>query len=79
MKEVSHGSETQNSAKIGLRYDHYEFIHISSNFRRVVQSAVTNEFNTVRNMALHYFRLRFSGRFAYEHFSRKEILAAGLA
>ena len=34
----------QNSAKIGLRYDHREFIHISINFRRVVQSAVTNEF-----------------------------------
>ena len=44
MKEVSHGfrKKTQNSAKIGLRYDHREFIHISSHFRRVVQSAVTN-------------------------------------
>ena len=55
MKKVSHGfrKKTQNSAKIGLRYDHREFIHISSNFRRLVQFAVANEFNTVRNMALH--------------------------
>ena len=27
--------------------------NISSNLRRVVRSAVTNEFNTVRNMAPH--------------------------
>ena len=41
-------AKNAKSAKIGLRYDHREFIHVSSNFHRVVQSAVTNEFNTVR-------------------------------
>ena len=27
-----------------------------------------NEFNTVHNMALHYFRLHYAGRFANEGF-----------
>ena len=48
--------------------------NISSNLRRVVRSAVTNEFNTACNMALYYFRLRFSGGFANERFWREEIL-----
>ena len=50
MKEVSHGfcKKIQNFAKIG-----YVMItvNISSNLRCVVRSAVTNEFNTVWNMA----------------------------
>ena len=45
--------------------------NISSN---IVWSAVAHEFNTVRNMALHYFRLRYVVRFANERFLRKEIL-----
>ena len=45
--------------------------NISSN---IVWSAVVHEFNTVRNMALHYFRLRYVVRFANERFLRKEIL-----
>ena len=48
--------------------------NISSNIRRVVWSAVAHEFNTVRNMALHYFRLRYVVRFANERFLSKEIL-----
>ena len=48
--------------------------NISSNIRRVVWSAVAHEFNTVRNMTLHYFRLRYVVRFANERFLRKEIL-----
>ena len=47
---------------------------ISSNFRCVVWSTVAHEFNAVRNMAPHYFRLRYAGRFANMYFSRKEIL-----
>ena len=42
--------------------------NISSNFRCVVWSTVAHEFNAVRNMALHYFRLRYAERFANMYF-----------
>ena len=40
--------------------------NITSNLRRVFRSAVAHEFNTVRNMALHYFRLRFARQMNYQ-------------
>ena len=46
-------AKIQNSAKIGLHYDHCEVIEISSNLRQVVWSAAANEFNNVPNIALH--------------------------
>ena len=42
--------------------------NISTNLRQVVRSTVAREFNAVRNMSLHYFRLRYAGRFANVHF-----------
>ena len=53
MEETSHRFLThkkKNSEKIGLSYVTQ---NISSNLRCVVRSAVTNEFNTVHNTALH--------------------------
>ena len=52
MKEVSYGFF--NNYKI-LQKLVYAMIteNISSNLHRVVRSAVTNEFNTTRNMALY--------------------------
>ena len=41
--------------------------NISSKLRPVVRSAVTNEYN-IQNMALHWFRLCFSGRLANKRF-----------
>ena len=44
------------------------FENISTNLRRVVWSTVAHEFNAVRNMSLHYFGLRYAGRFANVRF-----------
>ena len=48
-------------------------VHILTTFRHFVRSAVTNEFDTVRIMALRRFRLRFSIHFFHELFSKKAI------
>ena len=52
MKEVSHVFFKKYKILQKLVYVMIT-VNISSNLRRVVRSAVTNEFNTVRNMALH--------------------------
>ena len=52
MKEVSHGFFKKYKILQKLVYVMIT-VNISSNLRRVVRSAVTNEFNIVRNMAPH--------------------------
>ena len=52
MKEVSHGFRKKYKIQQKLVYVTIN-VNISSKLRRVVRSAVTNEFNVVRNMALH--------------------------
>ena len=52
MKEVSHGFRQKYKILQKLVYVMIT-VNISSNLRCVVRSAITNEFNTVRNMALH--------------------------
>ena len=42
--------------------------YISSNLHSISQPAVAHKFNAVRNMALHYFRPRYAGRFANMRF-----------
>ena len=52
VKEVSHG--IHKKYKILQKLVHITIsVNISSNLRPVVQSAVTNEFDTVHNMTLH--------------------------
>ena len=52
MKQVSHGFLKKH--KILQKLVYVMIIeNISRNLRRVVRSAVPNEFNTVRNMVLH--------------------------
>ena len=52
MKEVSHGFLKKHKVLQKLVYVMITE-NISSNLRPVVWSAITNEFNTLRNMALH--------------------------
>ena len=52
MKEVSHGFFKKYKILQKLVYVMIT-VNISSNLRHVVRSAVTNEFNTVCNMAPH--------------------------
>ena len=59
MKEISHGFLKKYKILQKLVYVMITK-NISDNLHRVVRSAVTNKFNTARNMALYQFRLRFS-------------------
>ena len=52
MKEVSHGFRKKYKILQRMVYVTIS-VNISNNLRRVVRSAVTNEFNAVHNMALH--------------------------
>ena len=53
MKEVSHGFRKKYKILQKLVYVAIS-VNISSNLHRVVRSAVTNDFNAVRNMTLHW-------------------------
>ena len=53
MKEISHGFLKKSKILQKLIYVMITN-NISSNFPRVVRSAVTNEFNTVRDMTFHF-------------------------